>query len=65
VDVRGAAQHGVGDDRVDELYDRRLIGRLAQLDHLGRGLLLGVLVDLLDRLLERREAGDQRLNVLG
>ena len=35
VDVGGAAAHGVGDDRVDELDDRRLVGLVAQLDDLG------------------------------
>ena len=29
------AAHGVGDHGVHELHDRRLVGRLAQLDHLG------------------------------
>ena len=34
VDVGGAAVDGVGDDRVDELDDRRLLGRRVELDNL-------------------------------
>ena len=38
VDVGGAAAHPVGDHRVDELHDWRLLGRFTQLDHLGAGV---------------------------
>ena len=36
VDVGGAALDRLGDDLVDELDDRRVVGRLAQVDDLGR-----------------------------
>ena len=66
VDVRRAALSGLGDDRVDELDDRRVVGRLAQVDDLQRPGALLVLVDrLLDRVLEAVHARDQRGDVLG
>ena len=65
VDVGGAALGGLGDDRVDELDDRRVVGGLAQVDDL---LELGarrVLLDRLgDRVLEAVHARDQRVDVL-
>jgi hypothetical protein len=61
VDVGGAAAHCVGDHRVHELDDGRLVRRLAQLDDLGLGL-LGL--DLADRPLERAELLDQGVDVL-
>ena len=64
VDVGGAAAHGVGDHRVDELDDRRLVGLVAQLDHLG-GARVGLLLELLDRVAEARQLADQRVDVLG
>jgi hypothetical protein len=62
VDVRHAPAYGVGDHGVHELHDRRLVGRLAQLDHLG---LVVVLLDLVDGALERAQLVDQRVDVLG
>ncbi len=64
VDVGGAAAHRVGDHRVHQLDHRRLVGGLAQLDHLG-GRLLGLLLDLLHRLLQLRQLADQRVDVRG
>ena len=61
VDVGGAAAHRVRDHRVHELHDRRVVGRLAQLDHLRLDL---VVLDLVDRALERPEVLDQRVDVL-
>ena len=46
VDVGGAAAHRVGDHRVHELHDRRVVRRLAQLDDLRLDL---VVIDLVDR----------------
>ena len=40
VHVGGALLDGLGDDPVDELDDRRVLGGLAQLDDLGAALLL-------------------------
>ena len=40
VDVRGAPLDGLGDDRVDELDDRRVVGRLAQVDDLAEPLVV-------------------------
>ena len=54
--------HRVGDHRVHELDHRRLVGGLAQLDHLG-GRLLGLVLDLLHRLLQLRQLADQRVDV--
>jgi hypothetical protein len=66
VDVRGAALGGLGDDRVHELDDRRVVGRLAQVGDLGDA---GLLVLLLDRLghdvAEAVEPRDERADVLG
>ena len=51
VDVGGAALGGLGDDRVDELDDRRVLGGLAQVDDLHRR---GAVLVLVDRLLRPR-----------
>ena len=48
VDVGGALVDGLAEDRVDELDDRRVVGRLAQLGDVGE--LEPVLLLLLDRL---------------
>ena len=45
VDVRGALVDCLGDERVDELDDRRLVGGLAQVDDLGTLVGDGLLVD--------------------
>ena len=45
VDVGGALLDGLGDDPVDELDDRRVVGRLAQVDDLGRPVLLVLSID--------------------
>ena len=61
MDVRCAPLGRLGDDRVHELDDRRVLGRLAQIDDLDRSRVLLALVDgLLDRVLEAVHAGDQR-----
>ena len=44
MDVRGALLDGLGDDLVDEPDDRRVVGRLAQVDDVGRALVLLVAV---------------------
>ena len=59
VDVGGALLDGLGDDPVDELDDRRVVGRLAQLDDLGAALLLLLDAGRLDDVVEAREARDR------
>ena len=57
VDVGGALVRRLAEDRVDELDDRRVVGRLAQLGDLAELVLRLVLVDGLgDGALERVEA---------
>ena len=57
VDVGGALLDGLGDDLVDELDDRRVVGGLAQVDDLGGpGLLL---------LLDRGRCGRRRRGASG
>jgi hypothetical protein len=62
VDVRRAVLHRLGDDRVDELDDRGVGARLAEVDE-DVVLLLGV-HDLGDGVVEAVHLGDQRCDVL-
>ena len=65
MDVGGAALGGLRDDRVDELDDRRVVGRLAQVDDfLDPRARLALLDRLGDRVLEAVHAHDQRVDVL-
>ena len=65
VDVRGAAFGGLRDDRVHELDDRRVVGRLAEVDNLLVRRARRVLLDRLgDGVLEAVHAHDQRGDVL-
>jgi hypothetical protein len=67
VDVRRRHLHRLGHDRVHELDDRGVVGRLEQVHHVaaGGGLLGLVLLDrLLDHVVEAIEACDQRQHVL-
>ena len=63
VDVRGELLDRLGDDRVDELDDRRVVRRLANLGDVGE-LGLALLDGLRDGLVEPAHAPDQRLDVL-
>ena len=54
VDVGGAELDGLGDDRVDELDDRRVVGGLAQVDDLGAVVVVDRLGD--DDVVEAVEA---------
>ena len=64
VDVRRTELDRLGDDRVHQLDDRRVLGGLAQVDDLG-GIVLVLLLDgLLDRVVEAIELGDERRDVL-
>ena len=66
VDVGSAALGGLGDDRVNELDDRRVVGRLLEVDDLLVVRARRVLLDRLgDRILEPVHAHDQRSDVLG
>ena len=64
VDVRGALLDRLGDDRVDELDDRRVLGGLADLGDVGE-LLLALLDRLGDRVVEPAHAPDQAVDVVG
>ncbi len=65
VDVRCPALGRLGDDRMDEFDDRRVFGRLAQVDDLHRrGAILALFDRLLNRVLESVHARDQGLDVL-
>ena len=65
VDVRGALLDGLGDDLVDEPDDRRVVGGLAQVDDLGRAVVLLVVVEVGgDDVVEARQARDEAEDVL-
>ena len=65
VDVGRALAHRLGEDRVDELDHRGVVGGLVELGDLGLSLLLLLLVDRLgDRRLERVHAADQGVDVV-
>ena len=64
VHVRRALLDGLGDDPVDELDDRRVLGRVEQLDDLGAALLLLLEAGRLDDVVQAREARDERGDVL-
>ncbi len=62
VDVGGAALGGLGDDRVHELDDRRVVGGLLEVDDLLVARARLALLDRLgDRVLEAVHAHDQRV----
>ena len=64
VDVGRALLDRLGDDRVDELDDRRVVRGLADLGDLGE-LLLALLDRLGDRVVEPAHAADQAVDVVG
>ena len=64
VDVGRALLDGLGDDPVDELDDRRVVGRLAQVDDLGCACLLLLDEGGLHDVVEARQARDERGDVL-
>ena len=57
VDVRRALLDGLGDDLVDELDDRRVVGGLAQVDDLGRAVVVEVLLVEASSWRRRRRGG--------
>ena len=64
MDVGGSELDRLGDDRVHELDDRRVLGGLAQVDDLGGAGLVLLLDRLLDGVIEAVQLGDQRGDVL-
>ena len=64
VHVGGALLDGLGDDPVDELDDRRVLGGVEQLDDLGAALLLLLEAGRLDDVVQAREARDEGADVL-
>jgi hypothetical protein len=65
VDVRSPSVDRVGDDRVDELDDRRLLGGGLELDHLAP-IRVGLrdVVDLRDRATQAGQSGDQGIDAI-